>query len=413
MPTHRRRARRARDRQPRPATSTGEGIGRAADPTETVLSRIGNSGIRRLLSADVGQGGGPNARLQTSVLRALDERRHRTRDPAVSLASLGADHLAVRSAGEEDAETSDLSEAAESTSISMGSASDSSSPSMSVDTILRPGWDPATSTSTSTQAPGDGLSGREIVAPSGSPNVDSAASENTCTPDPAGTQLTWEAVRDGDNWRANVKSLRLKGQINIKPWRSAPTSATVPNTANPGDGGNITNDPGNNKWDYAISDMADYDNATGGGAGPHWHSTAASRAHEWAHWDGDYLGDAVTGSTGGNWRQINREIDALVTSASKWAGLRSVSKSDAEAALRPQVERRFRTWRDNTLTRWNSLIGTTDKAGKGGRGFAAGMRVLNGLIDSVRAYADAKGWRGGGASGPEGTSEFVPAETAP
>ena len=51
--------------------------------------------------------------------------------------------------------------------------------------------------------------------------------------------------------------------------------------------------------------------AAGGGAGPSWHDTAASTAHEWAHWNGDYVGDAVTSAAGGNWAAVNARIDAL------------------------------------------------------------------------------------------------------
>lgn len=147
-----------------------------------------------------------------------------------------------------------------------------------------------------TQAPTDAASGEltahSAVAPGGAPAVGAGA--NDCVPSTASAVVTWNVMDAGANWRADVASLTLSGRIRINPWPSSPTSMTVPNTPNPVVGGNINNTAGSaNHWQAAIDDMADYDTA-GGGAGPNWHSTAASTAHEWAHWNGDYVGDAVT-----------------------------------------------------------------------------------------------------------------------
>jgi hypothetical protein len=181
-----------------------------------------------------------------------------------------------------------------------------------------------------------------------------------------------------------VTALQLTGEMHVTDWPSAPTSMTVPNTANPVDGGNITNTAGSaNRWQAAIDDMADYDTA-GGGRGPNWHSTAASSAHENAHWTGDYLGDALPA---GNWAQTNTDLDAL--SVPKAA---AADAAAARAALEPQVAARFRTFNRAVIARWNVLINTTDQPGSGGRGYAAGQAVLNGLITAVRNYATAKSW---------------------
>ncbi|MCA2218931.1 hypothetical protein [Jidongwangia harbinensis] len=227
----------------------------------------------------------------------------------------------------------------------------------------------------------DALSAFQTVAPGGGPNRHNGGG-NDCTP--GRPTLTWAVVDTGATWKVDVTALRLTGEMHVTDWPSAPSSMTVPNTANPVDGGNINNTAGSpNHWQAAIDDMTDYD-TVGGGRGPNWHSTAASSAHENAHWDGDYLGDALPA---GNWAQTNTDLDAI--------SIPKASAADAAAArvaLEPLVAARLRTFNQAVIARWNVLITTTDKPGSGGRGYAAGQAVLNGLINGVRAYATAKGW---------------------
>jgi hypothetical protein len=227
-----------------------------------------------------------------------------------------------------------------------------------------------------------------IVAPGGAPTVGGGA--NTCTPDPAGSTLVWDVVDAGAQWQVSVTSFTLAGRIQLNPWPSNPTTMTVPNTPNPVDGGNIGDAAGNNHWQYAMDDLANYDTA-GGGAGPHWHDTAASRAHEYAHWNEDYIGDAVTTAAGGNWAAVNARIDALVVPKAGHA-----DAAAARVALTPLVNAELTTWRRATIRRWNAIISTTDTPGGGGRGYAAGARVLAGHITRIRAYKDSKGWGAGG-----------------
>jgi hypothetical protein len=230
------------------------------------------------------------------------------------------------------------------------------------------------------------------VAPGGSPNVTSGGG-NSCTP--AKPTVTWEVVDAGANWRANVTACQLNGNVNVTPWPSAPASMTVPNTANPVDGGNINNTAGSsNYWQAAIDDMADYD-TPGGGAGPNWHSTAASNAHEWAHWNTNYLGDALPA---GNWAATNTSIDALTVAKATPpgdAGAPSPGAADAATArtqINPNVTALVNTFWATVVTRWNTIISSTDRPGAGGAGYAAGASVLAGLIARVRAYATSKGW---------------------
>jgi hypothetical protein len=204
-------------------------------------------------------------------------------------------------------------------------------------------------------------------------------------PSTASAVLAWDVVDAGTTWRANVTSLTLAGRVRINPWPSNPTSMTVPNTPNPVDGGNIGNTAGANHWQSAIDDLSNYD-TSGGGAGPNWHDTAASSAHEWAHWNEDYVGDSVTSAAGGNWAAVNARIDALTVPKAGHA-----DAAAARTALTPLVNAELATWRSATIRRWNAL-GATDVPGGGGRGYAAGAAVLARHIAAINAYKTSKGW---------------------
>lgn len=290
---------------------------------------------------------------------------------------------------EEEERPSDTEYAAEAVSGQPGPALQSGR--TGVRTMLRPGRPAATYLADQPLTEPLDRPARTTVAPGGTPATNASAADNECLPSTGGAVLDWTVVSADDaNWRVDVTSLTLKGQINIKPWPSHPDRMVVPNTPNAVDGGNINNTAGSsNRWQAAIDDMADYDNATGGGAGANWHSTAASTAHENAHWTGDYVGDAVSSATAGNWPGANTDLDAL-----KEPKASSATEVAAKPALQPKVNTRLATWRSETIKRWNVLIDTTDKPGKGGRGYAAGVAVLNGHITAVRDYARTKGWTG-------------------
>lgn len=222
------------------------------------------------------------------------------------------------------------------------------------------------------------------VAPGGVPTE--GAGSNDCTPSTASATLAWDVVEaDANNWRVDVQSLTLVGHVNVKPWPSDPSNMTVPNTANPVDGGNIEDKAGSsNHWQTAIDDMANYHQANGG-AGPNWHSTDASHAHEWAHWNTDYVADSVGSVAGGNWPKTNTDLDAL-----RQPKASSPTAAAAKAALTARVNTRLGTWRTRTSARWRAIPDTPGVAGS--TGYVAGAAVLAGLIDSVRAFAVRKGW---------------------
>ena len=335
------------------------------------------------------QGGGNIRRKPADAQGETDEQR----------ITQQADQLIQR---QEEEETSDADIAAEgqavyrfqreavSTAFEIPSKSrEVSSPTSSgagVKTILGPGAEPQTFQEFHESVGNLEYTAHATVAPGGGPTV--GATGNICTPSTGSAVLDWEVVSvDANNWGVNVKSLTLAGRLNVKPWPSKPAQMVVPNTANAVDGGNINNTGGsNNHWQAAINDMADYD-AVGGGAGPNWHSTDASKAHEWAHWDQDYIDDSVKSAAGGNWAQTNIDLDALREPKAS-----SPTIAAAKIALQTKVNTRMSTWRSATISRWNTLITTTDKPGKGGRGYAAGVAKLTTLIGNVQSYKSSKGW---------------------
>jgi hypothetical protein len=247
-----------------------------------------------------------------------------------------------------------------------------------ISTIFRKGRPPETVMGGS-PGPAMGNTHHQAVGPSGSPTTGDTS--NDCTP--AASTLDFKAVSaDATNWRADVQSLTLQGVVNVADWPSNPTSTATPNTANPVDGGNITAA----NFQSAIDDMADY-NTAGGGRGPNWHSTAASSAHEWAHWNTDWIADSVNGAKGGKWSKANQDIDAIVEPKAS-----SATAADAKTAMQGRVSARLRTFNNAAITRWNAIPDTAGVAGS--TGYIAGAAVLATLISSVRTYATTKGWTG-------------------
>jgi hypothetical protein len=284
-----------------------------------------------------------------------------------------------------------MSSASTAATPNLAAAASSSVPSQSgVQTILRPGQSPELRVGTSSPSGDYDEPKYTKVAPGGAPGVDNNAAGNDCLPSTKNAVVDWDVVaKDANTWRANVKSLTLSGQVNIKPWPSQPNSMVVPNTPNPVDGGNINNTAGSdNQWEAVIADLADY-NDTNGGAGLNWHSNAASTAHEWTHWNVDYIEDSVLGWAGGNWDGVNEKIDKLTEPKSS-----SADAGAAKTALQPKVDAEVSTWRSKTIKRWNIIPDTPGVVGS--TGYEAGMKVLNGHIDAIRAYAISKGWAGAG-----------------
>jgi len=227
-----------------------------------------------------------------------------------------------------------------------------------------------------------------VTAITGDPTINDPDAGNNCTPD-AAVDLEWHPGYDetSDTWIVRVDSLTTTGTINIHHFANQPNTMTVPNTPNPVDGGNINNTPGSlNRWSYAISDLSNYDTAGTGGAGPHWHDTVASRAHEMHHWNTDWL-QTSWGAAGGDWAQCEQDLEDLSVDAGT-----HLTEADARAALQAQVDNTMNACRIAAITHWNTVIAPTDSPGAGGGGYAAGAAVLAGHIAAIEAYRQAQGW---------------------
>lgn len=192
--------------------------------------------------------------------------------------------------------------------------------------------------------------------------------------------MAWDVVASPTTWGVNITSFTTKGVINVAPWPSKPTDMVTPNTANPVDGGNITDAVGNNNWKFAVSEMENY-HKPGGGRSHHWHAYAASHAHEWAHWNTDWMVTCI----GALWPAANTDLDAIT--------IPKASAADAAAAkplLQAKIDTRMATLWAALVAKWNPIPDSPGVAGS--TGYDAGKAVLDPIIASVRAYATTKGW---------------------
>jgi hypothetical protein len=234
----------------------------------------------------------------------------------------------------------------------------------------------------STHQVGSGIETKhQAVAATGNPTFNAAAGSNDCTPSAvSGASVTWTVVASPTTWGVNITSFTTTGVINVAPWPNRPTDMVTPNTANAVDGGNITDAAGNNNWKFAIAQMENY-HKPGGGRSHHWHAYAASRAHEWAHWNTDWMVTCI----GALWPTANTDLDAIT--------IPKASAADAAAAtplLQAQIDTRMATLWRALVAVWNPIPDSPGAAGS--TGYDAGKAVLDPLIANVRAYANTKGW---------------------
>jgi hypothetical protein len=220
------------------------------------------------------------------------------------------------------------------------------------------------------------------VKPAGTTTYNGAAAGSDCLPaDILPADVDWDVVENKKTWGVKVTAMRTTGKINVNPTPNKPTDMVTPNTANPVDGGNIENSAGsNNHWKFAVDEMKAY-NTVGGGRSAHWHSTAASDAHEYEHWNKDWMKNVL----GALWPKANRDIDKIT--------IPKADAGDAAAAkplLKAKVDARIATANAKSTTDWNAV--PDDPGLAGANGYKAGQRVLNGLIDAVKAYAKSKKW---------------------
>lgn len=164
-------------------------------------------------------------------------------------------------------------------------------------------------------------------------------------------------------WKATVTKLIVKGDAYIKNWPAEKTPA-------PTEGGNVTS----NNWQSIIADLQNYDSKIGGGEGPDWHSTFASEAHEFYHWNQDWQQTCIMAY----WPACETAIE-------------SYQDKDFDA-LKAKVNQRFNLFVTQVKNKWESEVMPKDKPGYGGGAYAAGQAVLNQIIGEVLVFADQQGW---------------------
>jgi hypothetical protein len=192
---------------------------------------------------------------------------------------------------------------------------------------------------------------------------------------------------DQENWGIDIYDLVLTGKITIRPWPSTPDQMIVPNTPNPVDGGNINDEPDSPcYWKTVIDLLGMYNSPPSAKKKSDWYATDAIIAHEWAHWNIDFIEDAVISNKGGDWPKLNSKIEAQREPKSS-----SPSAEDARAPLQLKLEKYINNFRQDAEKRWNAI---PDRPGDpGSTGFIAGQKVLDSYIERIFSYAASKGWK--------------------
>jgi hypothetical protein len=209
------------------------------------------------------------------------------------------------------------------------------------------------------------IAANAVTVPTKNPTINNPGADNSVTPAPS--VLTWDVYFDqaDRSWHVRVTKMETKGTINIDPWPAAGTPNPVVG------GGNVTE--ANHKT--IIDDLEDY-HTVGGGAGPVWHSTAASLAHEMFHWNTDWM---VT-SIGATWP--GSEIAIENVSIPEGA---HCLPAEARVVLQPLVDPLVATFWVNAVNIWTPIPDDPGVAGSGG--YDAGAAVLNGIIDQIKELA--------------------------
>lgn len=224
---------------------------------------------------------------------------------------------------------------------------------------------------------------REVPITQAGPSRNNGSTAGSdCTPDdftPA--DLTWSVVAKGKKkWGVQVTGLRTNGKINVEPTPNQPTSKTAPNTPNPVDGGNIENDENSPAdWRAVLRSLEGYHTKNGGRG--NWHDTAASVAHEDAHWNTDWMKNVL----GVTWPKYRAKMERLTVSKSAYA-----TADLAKAALKPKVEAKLTAFDAASTKRW---IKVPDEPGDFfANGYLAGEKILKKHASKVRKYAFQKRW---------------------
>lgn len=166
--------------------------------------------------------------------------------------------------------------------------------------------------------------------------------------------ITASVFDDSGTWKIKVSAASTTIH-----WAISVGGYTVPN---PTDGGNITKD----NYKDVIKELKGYEARQASGT---WHDPEATRVHELDHvaW---FKGEIVR-----TWPDIEKAILAKSLGASA-----SVKQADAEVQLKAYIDTQRRAWFD--------AYGVAPEP----RAYAAGQKVLDGIVKKIEDYAKSKGW---------------------
>lgn len=244
---------------------------------------------------------------------------------------------------------------------------------------------------------GDG--GNPVIEPTGTLHI-SSAYPNATIPTGDSPKVEYDYIQtDPENniWNIKVTKMEIEGLMTIYSWPSFPHCMNVDESESHGmNTPNATVEPYNiiepedaeghpgygiNVWDYVVGQLEDY--GTLSAAGPQWHATEASEAHEMYHWNNDIMTEPVNA---GNWPAIQQEMEEVSVTAT--------SRREAVGKLTPIVEMIFDDFRTRFADYYMNVCVKRDKVGiPMDGGYAAGKNVLNVYIQEIKDLAARKKWK--------------------
>jgi len=242
-------------------------------------------------------------------------------------------------------------------------------------------------------------SGNPVVAPTATLDLNSKSYRNVTIPaaDTPGVEYDYVKDPNSDTWSIKVTKLIIDGKMEIYPWPDFPHCMNADEPESHGmNTPNATSEPYNiigpeeaaanssyaiNVWDYVVNQMQDY--GTKYPAGPQWHSTKASEAHEMHHWNQDILTDSYNA---GNWPDVQREMESV--------SVHAINRMEAVGKLTPIVEMIFEDFRTRFAKYYMEVCvpNDTPKTPMDG-GYAAGKAVLEVYIKEIKDLAARKKWK--------------------
>ena len=139
---------------------------------------------------------------------------------------------------------------------------------------------------------------------------------------------------------------------------------------------------GDDDSDKLEMSSGDYDTLSSTGAGPDWHSDAATDAHECYHWVTDFMETCVDTY----WPGTEASVECLKVSKASYP-----TATAARAALASQVALKLLDFKEDVMDDWADIV-TNDEPGFGSGGYGAGATELATDIAAIDTYKTSKGW---------------------